>query len=106
MKHTLEFLRRLAANNDRDWFNAHKDEYLQVSSDKTPYKTHIGIYVNPHGGKKSEFCGYYLHLQPDNCLVGGGAWFPEPSSPFPPPSPTVKSVREKPSKNSLNSSAF
>jgi len=119
MKQTLEFLRRLAANNDRDWFNAHKDEYLQVkayvesftqqlieavsvlepdgavltpadclyriyrdtrfSSDKTPYKTHIGIYVNPHGGKKSEFCGYYLHLEPGNCLVGGGAWFPEPS---------------------------
>lgn len=118
MKQTLDFLRRLAANNDRDWFNAHKEEYLEVkaevetftrhlietvaelepdavmltptdclyriyrdtrfSNDKTPYKTHIGIYVNPHGGKKSEFCGYYVHIEPDNCLVGGGAWFPEP----------------------------
>ncbi|MDE6562192.1 MAG: DUF2461 domain-containing protein [Muribaculaceae bacterium] len=117
MKEILEFLRQLAANNDRDWFNAHKDEYLKVkasveeftqklidavtklepeaamltpadclyriyrdtrfSADKTPYKNHIGIYINPRGGKKSEFCGYYVHLQPGECSVSGGAWFPE-----------------------------
>ena len=32
MKETLEFLKQLAANNDRDWFNAHKEEYLKVKA--------------------------------------------------------------------------
>lgn len=117
MQDILEFLKQLAANNNREWFNAHKNEYLKVkeqvelltsqlinivaqiepeaayltpadclyriyrdtrfSSDKTPYKNHIGIYINPRGGKKSEFCGYYIHIQPGECIVGGGAWFPE-----------------------------
>lgn len=49
----------------------------RFSLDKTPYKTHIGIYINPPGGKKSPRSGYYLHLEPDNCLVAGGAWCPE-----------------------------
>lgn len=49
----------------------------RFSADKTPYKTHIGIYINPPGGKKSPTCGYYLHLEPDNCLVAGGCWCPD-----------------------------
>ena len=117
MEEILEFLKQLGANNNREWFNAHKDEYLKVkenvelltsqlinivaeiepeaaylapsdclyriyrdtrfSTDKTPYKNHIGIYINPRGGKKSEFCGYYIHIQPGECIVGGGAWCPE-----------------------------
>ncbi|MCM1042482.1 MAG: DUF2461 domain-containing protein [Bacteroides sp.] len=28
----LDFLKRLSENNDRDWFNAHKDEYLQAKA--------------------------------------------------------------------------
>lgn len=117
MKQILDFLKDLAANNNREWFNTNKGRYLQVkekvetltssliaalaeiepeaarltpadclyriyrdtrfSSDKTPYKTHIGIYINPRGGKKSEFCGYYVHIEPGECLVAGGAWYPE-----------------------------
>ncbi|MDE6717135.1 MAG: DUF2461 domain-containing protein [Muribaculaceae bacterium] len=131
MKNTLEFLKQLAANNNREWFNAHKDEYLKVkafindftatlisriaefepdasrlspadchyriyrdtrfSSDKTPYKTHIGIYINPRGiytgGKKSEFCGYYIHIEPGECMVCGGAWYP--------PAPLLKEYRSE-----------
>lgn len=49
----------------------------RFSADKTPYKTHIGIYINPPGGKKSLTCGYYLHIEPDNCLVAGGCWCPD-----------------------------
>lgn len=49
----------------------------RFSADKTPYKTHVGIYINPPYGKKSPRCGYYLHIEPDNCLVGAGAWCPE-----------------------------
>lgn len=131
MNNTLEFLKQLAANNNREWFNAHKDEYLKIKSyidaftatiisrlteiepdaslltpadchyriyrdtrfspDKTPYKTHIGIYINPRGittgGKKSEFCGYYIHIEPGNCLVCGGAWYP--------PAPLLKEYRNE-----------
>ena len=50
----------------------------RFSPDKTPYKTHIGIFINPPGGKKSPRCGYYLHLEPGHSLVAGGAWCPEP----------------------------
>lgn len=28
----LDFLKALSVNNDRDWFNAHKDEYLQAKA--------------------------------------------------------------------------
>lgn len=126
MKKTFEFIKKLSANNNREWFNAHKDEYLEVkgeveaftskliaalseidpevamlkpsdclyriyrdtrfSPDKTPYKTHIGIYVSAKG-KKSEWCGYYVHLEPGNCLVCGGAWCP--------PAPLLKVYRKE-----------
>lgn len=127
MKEILDFLKQLAANNNREWFNAHKSEYLIIkdkieqltalliarlteiepeasrlspgdclyriyrdtrfSPDKTPYKTHIGIYINPRGGKKSEYCGYYIHIEPGNCMVAGGAWYP--------PAPLLKEYRNE-----------
>lgn len=51
----------------------------RFSPDKTPYKNHIGVYMNPHGGKKSILGGFYLHLEPGNCLVAGGIWCPPAS---------------------------
>lgn len=36
----------------------------RFSADKTPYKNHIGIFVNPPCGKKSNRMGYYLHIEP------------------------------------------
>lgn len=114
----IPFLKHLAANNNRDWFNAHKPEYLQVkaaadaiadtliaeiaavapdaarltakdctyriyrdtrfSADKTPYKTHIGIFVNPLTGKKGESLGWYLHIEPGNCFVCVGTGWVSP----------------------------
>lgn len=58
----------------------------RFSQDKTPYKSHIGIYINPRGGKKSEYCGYYLHIEPGNCLIAGGSWWP--------PTPLLKAIRK------------
>ena len=95
----FQFLKNLATNNNREWFQEHKDEYLKAqkefeelltaiiarislfdesivgiqakdctyriyrdtrfSSDKTPYKIHLGGYINARG-KKSEHCGYYV----------------------------------------------
>lgn len=44
----------------------------RFSGDKTPYKTHIGIFVCPPYGKKSLLSGYYLHLEPGKCFICGG----------------------------------
>lgn len=44
----------------------------RFSSDKTPYKTHIGIFINPPYGKKSNRMGYYLHIEPSNCFAAAG----------------------------------
>ncbi|MDL2306264.1 DUF2461 domain-containing protein, partial [Bacteroides sp. OttesenSCG-928-D19] len=49
----------------------------RFSADKTPYKTHIGGYINAKG-KKSEHCGYYVHIEPGNCLLAGGSICPSP----------------------------
>lgn len=45
---------------------------IRFSNDKTPYKTHIGIFVCPPYGKKSLMSGYYLHLEPGASLLAGG----------------------------------
>lgn len=44
----------------------------RFSADKSPYKTHIGIFVCPPYGKKSLLSGYYLHLEPGNSIICGG----------------------------------
>ncbi|NDV65091.1 DUF2461 domain-containing protein [Bacteroides sp. 224] len=49
----------------------------RFSPDKTPYKTHLGAYINAKG-KKSQHCGYYIHIQPGNCLLAGGSICPPP----------------------------
>ena len=107
----IQFLRQVMANNNRPWFQEHKNEYLEArkefeenvaraivritefdpsvahitvkdtmyrfyrdtrfSPDKSPYKNHIGAYIAAHG-KKSFHGGYYIHLEPDNCLLACG----------------------------------
>lgn len=112
----LEFLKNLANNNNKEWFEVNKPLYLEAkenfenlissillrisafdssvlsitpkqctyrihrdlrfTSDKTPYKTHFGGYINPYG-KKAPQSGYYIHLEPGNCLLGAGSlWIP------------------------------
>ena len=101
MKELLSFLRDLDNNNNRPWFNEHKERYLRVqklwnrfceeliraigeydkdiaslslsdctyriyrdarfSKDKSPYKTHFGVFL-AKGGKKSMHAGYYFHI--------------------------------------------
>lgn len=48
----------------------------RFSPDKSPYKRHFGAYISAHG-RKSLHAGYYLHIQPGQCLLSGGAyWLP------------------------------
>ncbi|OAV69795.1 hypothetical protein Barb4_01607 [Bacteroidales bacterium Barb4] len=122
----LQFLRELSENNNRPWFQAHKERYdilrkafleevqeligkislfdpelsgldakdcffriyrdIRFSPNKIPYKTHFAAYM-ARGGKSSEYAGYYLHLEPDGCLLSGGIWMP--------PSPLLKMLRQE-----------
>ena len=110
----LGFLSDVAANNNRPWFQAHRDEYMaaktdfemgiskaigriaefdpsvahlsisdvtyrfyrdtRFSPDKSPYKRHLGAYIAAHG-KKAFHGGYYLHLQPGECMVACGCYY-------------------------------
>lgn len=110
----FDFLKQLVANNNRDWFKAHKDEYdaawslfhqivesliqeiskfdasvgyltpkdciyrlyrdLRFSADKTPYKGHFGAYINAEG-KKAYYGGYYLQIDPKECILASGVWW-------------------------------
>ena len=112
----IQFLKDVAANNNRPWFQEHRPEYDAVradfedgismaiariaefdssishvtvkdavyrfyrdtrfSPDKSPYKRHLGAYINAHG-KKALRGGYYIHLEPGNCLLAcGNYWLP------------------------------
>jgi len=51
---------------------------IRFTNDKTPYKTNFGAYMARGGGRKSEYGGYYFHLDPDNSLLAGGIWMPQP----------------------------
>ncbi len=44
-------------------FRIYRD--IRFSKDKTPYKTYFGAYIAPDG-RKSAYCGYYLHVEPQN----------------------------------------
>lgn len=108
----FKFLRDIAVHNDREWFQANRNEWddakvefenfmaavigrisifdetvrhirpqdcmyriyrdIRFSSDKSPYKRHIGGYINSKG-KKSAHSGYYIHLEVDNCMLCSGS---------------------------------
>lgn len=116
MKEILDFLTELSCNNNREWFNAHKDWYrdcqqrfeqftaewlerlaemdpnlatlqpkdciwriyrdVRFSPDKRPFKEWFGVFPAVKGGKKSDRGGYYIHIQPERCMFGGGMWCP------------------------------
>ena len=115
-KRIINFLKDVAANNNRPWFQLHKDEYLackadfeqdvaraithlaafddevahlqvkdcvyrfyrdtRFSEDKSPYKRHFGAYICAKG-KKALRGGYYMHVEPGNCMLATGSyWLP------------------------------
>jgi uncharacterized protein (TIGR02453 family) len=60
---------------------------IRFSNDKTPYKTNFGVYLARGGTRKSEYGGYYFHLEPGNCMLAGGIWMPQPD--------ILKGIREE-----------
>jgi uncharacterized protein (TIGR02453 family) len=59
---------------------------IRFSNDKSPYKTHSGLFI-VRGGKQSPFAGYYLHLEPGASFAGGGIYNPAPD--------VLKSLRQE-----------
>ena len=48
----------------------------RFSNDKSPYKRHFGAYICKRG-KKSLSGGYYLHVEPGQCMLAVGTyWLP------------------------------
>ncbi|PJZ83988.1 DUF2461 domain-containing protein [Leptospira harrisiae] len=58
-------------------FRIHKD--VRFAKDKSPYKTHFGIFMRG-GNKKIDGTGYYLHIEPGQSLIGGGCYMPDPKA--------------------------
>lgn len=127
---TLMFLDKLEKNNNRDWFNKHKDQYesdvrtpaldfinamadpikklsphfrveakkvggslmrvyrdTRFSSDKTPYKTNVGIQFRHEKGKDVHASGFYFHIDTEQVFLGAGIWHPD--------SPTLQKIRQQ-----------
>jgi uncharacterized protein (TIGR02453 family) len=57
---------------------------VRFSKNKAPYKTNFGAFI-AKGGRKSNFAGYYVHLQPEQSFLGGGVYMPE--------APYLKAIR-------------
>ena len=55
-------------------FRINKD--VRFSKDKSPYKTNIGGALKR--ATKHLRGGYYFHIEPGNCFLGGGFWAPSP----------------------------
>ena len=64
-------------------FRIYKD--VRFSKDKSPYKTHFGGHLSR--ATKLLRGGYYFHIEPGNCFVGGGFWNPSPED--------LKHIREQ-----------
>ena len=53
----------------------HRD--VRFSSDKSPYKTNLGIQFRHEEGKDVHAPGLYFHVDPQDVFVGAGMWHPE-----------------------------
>ena len=56
-------------------FRIYRD--TRFSSDKKPFKTHVGIHFSHSGGKDAHAPVFYLHLEPDNSFTAAGIWHPD-----------------------------
>ena len=60
--------------NGGSMFRIYRD--ARFSRNKEPYKTHVGCQFRHHAGKDAHAPGFYLHLEPNQVLIGGGVWMP------------------------------
>ena len=65
-------------------FRIHRD--TRFARDKSPYKTHTGIFFRHAASKDVHAPGFYLHLEPGRVFTGAGIWRPD--------TPTARQIRE------------
>lgn len=116
----FSFLRELAENNDKTWWEENKDRYIETvrepaldfitdfaphlakisryftadtrtvggslmrpyrdtrfTTDKTRYKTNVGIQFRHEKGRDIHAPSFYLHLEPSGSFAGVGMWRPD-----------------------------
>lgn len=49
---------------------------IRFSKDKTPYKTHMGIWMSA-GNKNTNLAGYYVHIEKGASFIAGGIHWPD-----------------------------
>jgi uncharacterized protein (TIGR02453 family) len=132
-RETFKFMHGLKKNNNKPWFEAHRDDYemhvrhpmtallaalsqefekqkipaiatpkvslfriyrdIRFAKDKSPYKTHVGLWMPYEGGDKDSWTGFYFGMEPAakgkgmHAFIGGGSHHP--------PSPMLKRIRAK-----------
>jgi uncharacterized protein (TIGR02453 family) len=70
--------------DQRSLFRIYRD--TRFSKDKTPYKTHVGIYFRHARSVDVDTAGMYLHLEPGSVFMGAGIWRPG--------TPALKRIRD------------
>ncbi len=70
--------------DQRSLFRIYRD--TRFSKDKTPYKTHVGIYFRHTRAAETDAPGLYLHLEPRDVFLGAGLWHPG--------APALKRIRD------------
>ena len=68
----------------RSLFRIYRD--TRFSKDKTPYKTHVGMYFRHTRSADGDAPGLYLHLEPREVFLGAGLWHPG--------TPALKRIRD------------
>jgi uncharacterized protein (TIGR02453 family) len=68
----------------RSLFRIYRD--TRFAKDKTPYKTHVGIYFRHARAADAETGGLYVHLEPGSVFLGAGIWHPG--------TPALKRIRD------------
>jgi uncharacterized protein (TIGR02453 family) len=58
----------------RSMFRIYRD--TRFAKDKSPYKTHVGIYFRHARSAEADTAGLYLHVDPDHAFLGAGIWHP------------------------------
>jgi uncharacterized protein (TIGR02453 family) len=58
----------------RSLFRIYRD--TRFAKDKTPYKTHVGIYFRHARAGEADTAGLYVHLEPGHAFLGAGIWHP------------------------------
>ncbi len=68
----------------RSMFRIYRD--ARFAKDKSPYKTHVGIYFRHARSAEADTAGLYLHLEPAHAFLGAGIWHPG--------TPALKRIRD------------